>query len=392
MKAILTFMILILLSGLAIGQQSADILAKRQSTEEAIKVAISLLEETRRKETISLNKIKLISAQINNRTALIKNLQEEYDLLDELTRTNTEIVTMLKEDLDLLKEDFGSLMRMSQKNRNMNSVVIFILSSENLNQAYKRLQYMRQYTNHRKQQMEIINSLSDIIGKKTKDLQHQRERKLDLIQAKQRENILLQRERTAQDQSIEQLRKNRSGLMTTLREQEKIQDELDRMITKILEEQESGSGLTFKLHPDQKLLDDDFKKNKGRLPWPVERGIIVGYFGVSSYPHLNNVPVKNNGIDIATELGSIARAVFPGEVSRIFTVTGAHISVILRHGSFMTTYSNLSNIYVRVGQKVDLKQELGAIYSDPEEGKTILKFQVWEENRKQNPQEWLAIH
>jgi len=387
MKIILTLAIIILFPFFLIGQHSTDILAKRESTEEAIKITASLLEEARKDETVSLNRLKLINAQINNRNSLIKSLQDEYNLFDEFTRINSEVLEILREDLAALKEEYGSLMRVSQKSKGNNKMVVFIFSSENLNQAYKRLQYVRQYTQRRKQQMEIIDVISKLIDNNTVRLQQQKEKKTALIQARQRENILLQKEKIEQDESIRQLRNNQAKLMTTLREQESEQEELEKLIAKTLEDQENN---TKKDLTEHKILTDDFKNNKGRLPWPVDRGVVVNSFGVSSHPLLKEVPIKNNGIDIVAGTGFKAKAVFPGEVSRIFTLTGGNISVILRHGSFLTLYANLSEVYVRVGQKVDLRQELGQIYTDPGDNKTILKFQVWEENRKQDPQEWLV--
>ena len=387
MKIILTLAIIILFPFFLIGQHSTDILAKRESTEEAIKITASLLEEARKDETVSLNRLKLINAQINNRNSLIKSLQDEYNLFDEFTRINSEVLEILREDLAALKEEYGSLMRVSQKSKGNNKMVVFIFSSENLNQAYKRLQYVRQYTQRRKQQMEIIDVISKLIDNNTVRLQQQKEKKTALIQARQRENILLQKEKIEQDESIRQLRNNQAKLMTTLREQESEQEELEKLIAKTLEDQENN---TKKDLTEHKILTDDFKNNKGRLPWPVDRGVVVNSFGISSHPLLKEVPIKNNGIDIVAGTGFKAKAVFPGEVSRIFTLTGGNISVILRHGSFLTLYANLSEVYVRVGQKVDLRQELGQIYTDPGDNKTILKFQVWEENRKQDPQEWLV--
>ena len=386
----LLILIFFILPSILLGQQTADILAKRQSTEEAIKITAALLEEARQKETISLNKLKLINAQIRNRNALIRNIQEESDLLDELIATNTEAIDMIEADLAKMKDEYSSLIRMSQKSKNSNKMLVFIFSSENLNQAYKRMHYMRQYTQQRKHQMEIVNALSDIIDKKIINLREQKQKKLTLIQTMRRENARLENDKIEQDRFIDQLRTDQFSLMTSLREQEKIQEELDRMIAALIAETEDVSN-EYKMDAEQKLLASDFNKNKGKLPWPVERGVVINHFGVYDHPLLKKVPVKNNGIDIATEAGSKARAVFPGEVSRIFTISGGNNSIILRHGSFLTVYSNLKDIYVKVGQKIDFKQELGSIYSDNEDGKTILKFQVWEENRKQNPQDWLAL-
>ena len=143
--------------------------------------------------------------------------------------------------------------------------------------------------------------------------------------------------------------------------------------------------------PEQKLISDNFEQNRGRLPWPVERGMIVEKFGVHAHPVLRNIQIENNGIDISTTAGSKARAIFKGEVSRVFAISGGNMAVIVRHGNYLSVYSNLKDVHVKAGDKVETRQELGTIYTDSQGGaNTILKFQIWKENQKLNPEQWIA--
>ncbi|MGV8092343.1 MAG: murein hydrolase activator EnvC family protein [Mangrovibacterium sp.] len=375
------------------GQSMSELRSQKENAEKAIRLTSTLLEETRKNEKASLNKLSLINSQIENRNTLIRNINAEYVLLDNYVSENTEVVNMLQHDLADLKKEYAAMVRFAQKSKSNNDLLIFLLSAESLNQAYKRLLYMRQYTRYRKSQLEVISALSELIKKKAADLEKQKQQKLQLIRSKQQENILLEREKAEQNRSVASLRQTQQDLRRKLREQEKIQNELDRTIEKLLrEEARKTSGKEeFVMTPEQKLLAADFEKNKGRIPWPVERGIITERFGVHPHPVLKLITVKNSGIDISTQSGAKARAVFSGEVSRVFAISGGNMAVIIRHGTFLTVYSNLKEVYVKAGQKVSLKQEIGTIFTDSNDGnKTVLKFQVWKENQKLDPQDWIS--
>ena len=138
------------------------------------------------------------------------------------------------------------------------------------------------------------------------------------------------------------------------------------------------------------MIGNNFLQNKKRLPWPVEKGIITEHFGIHQHPVLTNVQIRNNGINIATNAGSKVRSVFEGEVSRVFGITGGNTAVIIRHGEYLTVYSNLSEVIVKKGDKINTKQEIGTVYTDLEDQKTILKFQIWKENQKLDPEEWIG--
>jgi len=385
------FQVLFVIS--SFGQSMTDLRSKKENAEQAIRLTSTLLDEARKNEKTTLNKLSLISSQIENRNNLIQNINAEYVMLDHYVTENTAVVNMLQQDLADLKKEYGAMVRFAQKSKSTNDLMIFLLSAESLNQAYKRLLYMRQYTRYRKTQLEVINVLSKLIKEKAADLEKQKQQKLQLIKSKQQENMLLQEEKNEQDRTVLSLRQKQQDLRRKLREQEKIQNELDRAIEKLLQEEAGKTGRKeeFELTPEQKLIAADFEKNKGRIPWPVERGIITERFGVHPHPVLKQITVKNNGIDISTQNGSKARAVFSGEVSRVFAISGGNMAVIIRHGTFLSVYSNLKEVYVKAGQKVSLKQEIGTIFTDSaDDNKTVLKFQIWRQNQKLNPQDWIT--
>ncbi|WP_423129859.1 murein hydrolase activator EnvC family protein [Gaoshiqia sp. Z1-71] len=374
-------------------QSLTELRAKKNDAEQALKLTSGLLEEARKNETASLNKLKLINSQIQNRNTVIQTINSEISVIDDYIRNNAAVVDMLKADLAGLKKEYASMVRFAQKNKNSYDLLIFLFSADNLNQAYKRFLYLRQYARYRKNQAVVIESLSDLIDKKVLSLEAQKNQKSSLLTGKVQENLKLEKEKSEQNRNITALQKQQQDLRKKLQQQQKVQDELNRAIQKMLEEEtkKSVSKGEFQLTPEQKLIAADFEQNRGRIPWPVERGIITDRFGVHAHPVLKQVQVKNNGIDISTQRGTKARAVFNGEVSRVFAVSGGNMAVIIRHGSFLSVYSNLEEVYVKAGQKVAVRQDIGSIFTDQADGnKTILKFQVWKENQKLNPEDWIS--
>jgi septal ring factor EnvC (AmiA/AmiB activator) len=287
----------------------------------------------------------------------------------------------------------------AQKNQTNYSKILFILSANSFNQAYKRLMYLRQYTEYRKKQAELIQWIRDLIQVKVKKLEIQKTEKEILLDSKKKEADKLNKEKKQQGQYLTSLQEKQKDFKKKLREQQQIENQLSREIQKIIDEEvkkamvkakETGK-TTYEMTPEQKLASGQFEQNKRRIPWPVERGVITDHFGVHEHPVLKNIQVKNNGVDISTAQGSIARSVFAGDVSRVFMVTGGNMAVIIRHGKYLTVYSNLVNVQVKSGDKVSVKETIGTIATDSEDGdKTVLKFQIWKENVKLDPEDWIS--
>ncbi len=393
MRSIL-FCTMLLLWGLLLqGQSLTELRAKKVNTSQVIKYTSSLLEKARKNERATIGKLRLLNNQIGQRNRLIGNINDEIGALDYYINENTEVVSMIRHDFDELKREYASMIQFAQKNKNTYDKIIFLFSSDNINQAYQRSLYLRQYAKYRKKQANLLQVLTSLLDRKIVDLNKLKDDKLILIGEKENEAGQLVSEKNQQSKYVQSLKKRQRELRSKLKDQQKIQDKLNREIEKLVEEQarQARKKGGFELTPDQKLIAADFEKNKGRIPWPVERGLITEKFGIHAHPILKQVKVKNNGIDITTSKNSKARAVFAGEVSRVFAISGGNMAVIIRHGSFLSVYSNLQEVFVKAGVKVKIKQEIGLIYSDKNEGdKTILKFQIWKESQKQNPEQWIS--
>ena len=278
----------------------------------------------------------------------------------------------------------------------------FLFSSNSFNQAYMRLRYLQEYARHRQLQAEKIVKTQENLQQEIARLEEQRKQQEQLRAEQQRAMQDLGREKTEQDQTITQLRRREQDLMGRLREQERARQELQRNIERIIaeerrrsQEQARAEGRTvtpgtFALTPEEQLLSNNFAGNRGKLPWPVERGVITGTFGEQPHPVLRNITIVNNGVDIASVPGARARVIFEGTVSRVITIPGAHYAVIVRHGEYLTVYSNLTQVSVKNGDKVTIRQEIGTIATDSRDGKTQLHLEIWQGNNKLNPADWIA--
>jgi murein hydrolase activator len=407
MRSFLLLIVLLLLAALVNGQSLDALRKKKQKTNEEIQYTTKLLEEAKKNQTKTLNKYKILNKQIELRTNLITGINSEVGVLADFIDQNAWLVSSLNSDLEQLKNEYAKMIVFAQKNQTNYSKLLFVLSSNSFNQAYKRIMYLRQYTEYRKRQADLIQWIRDLIQVKVSRLQTQRAEKETLLQSKKQEADQLNKEKKQQGQYLTTLQKKQKEFEKKLKEQQQIEAQLSNEIQKIIEEEvrkarerekvkekqtgiKSSATTKYEMTPEEKLASGQFEQNKRRLPWPVERGVITDHFGVHEHPVLKNIQVKNNGVDISTAQGVKARAVFAGEVSRVFMVTGGNMAVIIRHGKYLTVYSNLVNVQVKSGDKVSIKQTIGTIGTDGDDEKTVLKFQIWKENEKLNPEDWIS--
>ncbi|MDP2337761.1 MAG: peptidoglycan DD-metalloendopeptidase family protein [Bacteroidota bacterium] len=394
-RSFLLLFVFLLLTLLTQGQSLDELRKKKEKTNEQIKFTTKLLDEAKKNEKKTLNKYNILNKQIELRTSLITGINSEVGVLADFIDQNVWLVNSLNSDMEELRKEYANMIVFAQKNQTNYSKVLFILSAGSFNQAYKRLMYLRQYTEYRKRQAELIQWIHDLIQSKVTALQQQRTVKETLLQTKKREADQLNKEKKEQGKYLTTLQEKQKDIKKKLREQQQIESQLSNEIQRIIDEEvrkakQSGKA-GFEMTPEQKLVSGQFEQNKRRIPWPVERGVITDHFGIHNHPVLKNIQVKNNGVDISTAQGAIARSVFAGEVSKVFVVSGGNMAVIIRHGKYLTVYSNLVNVLVNSGDKVSVKEAIGTIGTDSDEGdKTVLKFQIWKENVKQDPEEWIA--
>ncbi len=395
MKLLLVTGICILLIFSGFSQSIDELQRKKQEAENEIKYTTRLLNEVQKNQKLSLNRVQLLNNQIEKRNAVVSTIKSEIDIYQEFIDNNTLAIRLMNNDIKEIKKEYAELVRSAYRNRNAYDEILLLLSADNVNQAFRRHLYMKHYTAYRQNQAKVIEAIQQVLNQKAVTLEQQKLIKLQLLTDVKKETQQLAQEKTQKNNEIQKLQKEQQSLRRKLQQQREIEQRLEKEIQKIIEEEARKSkatgGTGFELTPEQKLVGDSFVQNKKRLPWPVERGVITERFGINQHPVLSNVQTRNNGISISTEAGAKVRSVFNGEVSRVFAITGGNTAVIIRHGKYLTVYSNLREVTVKKGDKVSTKQTIGTIYTDSDDdNKSILKFQIWLENQKLNPEDWIG--
>ena len=391
-------------------QSIAELEEKKKQALENLAQTNKLLNETQKSKQGSVNKINLIKRNIKERKTVIQSLNGQIDALERnigVLRTEKQ---QLEERLRYLKADYAKLIRETHVRRNHFSPLLFILSSDNAGQAYRRFRYLQEFSDYRKKQAFEIQKVTAQLVVKEKNLTNDVDKKERVLTEKEREAKKLESDRQQESKMLTQLQKKEKKLKDQQKKQQRQANELNNKIQKLIaaeirkdEERrrqaanesakESGKPVptTFEMSKDEKLIAGNFEKNKGRLPLPVEKGFISGHFGVQPHPVLKHVTTNNKGIYIQAPSGSSARAVFEGVVTQCFMVPGSNSAVIVKHGNYRTVYSNLTEIYVKEGDKVSTKQKIGKIFVDTEnDNKTELYLMIYRDTSIQNPELWLA--
>lgn len=403
-KHILLILLIVcfLIPNISAQDKKSQLQAKKAKIEEEINYTNKLLSETKKNKQASLNQLVLLNKKISKRQELINAISNEIQLIDRKIKVTNDTIATLTENIKQLKAEYAKMIYYAQKNQSSYSRLMFIFSAESFNQAYQRLKYFQQYSSYRQNQVRVIKETQALLAQKVSLLENQKREKLSLKTVEESEKQKLSQEKTQQDKTVRQLSQKERELLKKLRENEKAAKKLQKAIENLIAEElrkareaakktgtkpspENAFGLT----PSEMKLSSNFAGNKGNLPWPTERGVVSATFGEHPHPVLKGIKTKNNGIDISTSSGATARAIFDGEVTSTMTLPNYNNVIIIRHGEFLTVYSNLGQIYVKKGDKVTTKQKLGVIETD-DTGKTKLHFELWKGKILQNPEGWIA--
>jgi septal ring factor EnvC (AmiA/AmiB activator) len=373
--------------------------AKRAKLQNEIEQINRLLFAEKKQKGTILDQMEGLDQKINVRQQLIRVTNQQSNLLNRQINGNIRNIAKLREDLDILKEEYANMIEKSYQNKSRQNRLMFLLSSENFFQAFKRLQYLKQYTEFRKKQGEQIVAKTEELTELNKDLTDQRKVKEQLIAENRRAKDQILKEIKEQKELLKTIRQNESRYATAIqskkREAQKIEQQIERLIRSAIaaSNKKAGKGSVntskFILTPEATLVSNNFSANKGKLIWPVEKGIKKQGFGVYKDAVYPGIKHQSNGVIIATDQGATARAVFEGEVIAILAVPGGNKGVQLKHGNYISTYYNLSDLYVKKGDKVAAKEALGKIYTNRFNGLTQLKFYLYRDATRLNPEEWI---
>lgn len=370
---------------------------RRRDLQEQISRINGLRSSNLKKERSVLTEVEELDQQIRATENLIRVTNQQANLLTREIASNEKRIISLEDELEALKTDYSKMIRRSYKSKSQQSRIMFLLSSENFLQAYKRLQYMKQYANYRQQQGEEIEKSTLELQELNESLAEQKKTKDALIAENRQTRAGLQRDKEAQQGLIAIIRKKESQFAAEIREKQQTVNEIDREIERIIEAAIAASNRgkadedrpVFALTPEAKELAADFEKNKGKLPWPVKSGVISMRFGSQPHPIVRTATISSNGLRIDTEKGGKARSIFGGVVSEVLVIKGSNKAVMVRHGDYISVYNNLDKISVKKGDEISIGEELGTVATSKSDGKTTLHFVLYKNTQKLNPEHWI---
>ncbi len=393
MRLFLIIMIILLGATCVHSQDKSTLEKRKETTLKELELARELLDQTQDKKQNTIRRVAILNRGIKSREQLIAGIIQEIDLLDrEIDALEKEINT-LEKDIMKGKEEYAHILYSIFKTHTDEEKMMYLLASENINQFYQRIKYMKYLKDYRHNKVEELENMINVLEERTETMIAARNKQAALLEEKESENRVLVRERAQRNGMIRKLSQDERRIRKEIEEKERIRKELEERIREIIEAEtrkNAGNTLLSSLTPEQRLVGDSFLQNKGRLPWPVERGVITTEYGLINHPVLEGVKIPSNGIDISTPVGTKARAIFDGEVTGVYAILGANYAVIVMHGEYITVYQNLVDLKVRAGDKVDAKQELGTVHSDPDEDIAVMTLQVWKSKEILDPENWLT--
>jgi septal ring factor EnvC (AmiA/AmiB activator) len=371
---------------------------RRQEILSEIKQYESMVSQGKKDERSLLSMLEDLNYKTSIRRNLISITNQQANLLTREINHNQNTISKLRDRLQLLKEEYAAMIVKSYKSKSEQSKIMFLLSSSNFQQAYKRLKYIKQYADYQKKQGEEIKAKTLELQALNKNLLKQKQAKEALIKENRIAKDKLEQERKQQELLMASIKKDLNKYTSQIKIKQKEIDKIDKQIEKIIRDAMAASNVkagrskesnTFALTPEDRKLAANFTANKGKLPWPVEHGLVKVRYGIQKSPIDNSVPINSNGVRIVTNKDEKVRAVFEGTVHSIMIPKNGNNVILIQHGNYFTAYKNLSKIYVKKGDKVSTKQEIGEVLTDKASNETILQFVIFKDGKTQDPSHWI---
>ena len=394
--------IYIFLFMLSVIQLNAQDYQARQKKLEAQKISLkkeisqinSLIAESKKRSKNLADDIEDLQLKISVRDKLININNSQLNNLTNIINNQNDRIDDLEVNLTNLKNEYEKIIYNSYKKRSTQMKLMFLFASENINQAFKRFQYFKQYSKYRKKQADRIVQVQEEIEDNIDSLVISKTQKEKLIEENKDVKQSLKKEKQQQDNLFKGLLKNQKDYTAQINKKEKQTKLIDNEIQKLIrlaiaESNKNNNSTNFALTPEGRLISTNFQANRGRLPWPVKEGVIVRRFGTQPHPVVRTTTINSNGISIATSPNSIAYSVFDGEVLSVYGFSGGNPGVLIRHGKYISNYQNLSSIFVKKGDKINANDEIGVVFTNESNGKTVLKFNIFNELKPENPTIWL---
>jgi septal ring factor EnvC (AmiA/AmiB activator) len=394
------FLLILMLhfSGFSQSKKQQELEERRRELRQEIQQIGVLLFEGKKEQKSVLSVVEDLDFKIKVRKNLIKITNQQANLLTREISSNQTKISKLRDKLKVLKADYAEMIVKSYKSRSDQNKLMFLLSPTNFQQAYKRLQYIKQYADYQMQQAELIKTETAKMQALNIELLAQKKNKQILIEENKKAKSILDKDREQQSVLIQEIKSNLSQFTVQLKSKQTESKKIDKEIRKIIQAAIAASNKkagkssklkVFSLTPEQKILAANFTANKGKLPWPVVNGVVKLRYGNNPSPIDPSLTIKSNGVRIATSKGGQVRAVFEGVVQGIMTPKNGNNTIMIRHGNYITVYKNLSKFYVSKGDKVTTKQVIGEVITNKASGESILSFGIYKDSSTQNPSQWI---
>jgi len=397
--SVLFFLLFISLQTMFSQEDIATVRRQYQEALERIEATDKALSANEKSVKNQLYRYNVINDQVKESQRYLNRLNAEYSKTRKAIGKLNEEIKALNAELKKRQDQYAKMVRQLYIRLSDNDKLMFIFAAEDLNQSWRRMRYLNDYAKYQRKQAELIKEKQAEIEAAKVELEAKRKEQADLVAEQSAEQKRLQKERSKQNSIVQNLKKKRSSLQAELRRDKQRAERLNSKIEEIIAAENkkssasgsSGTASAYAMNVDEKKLATEFGNNKGKLPFPVsEPGTIIVHFGEQKHKDMKYVQTNSSGIDIQTKSGASARAIFKGTVSRVFSVQGTNFSIIVRHGNYLSVYSNLEKVSVKAGQTVKIGDKLGTIYSDPEQNNlTIMHFQIWKDLQKLDPELWL---
>ncbi len=402
-----------LLSFSAHAQTQSALEEKRKKLTKEIEITSSLLKKTKKNKTAAYDQYVTLQNQIERRESLVQTIENEVVASEENILRNLTIIQSLEQDLEKMKQEYGKLIRNSFRRQYYANPLLFILSSDNLNQAFRRWLFLRKYNRFRNGQVVAIAATQEMLSKKINSIETEKQEKETLLLEMVGQKSKLQKELEEKNGLLKALINDEGKLRQELKQKQAERAQLDRMIESVISAEiakkiakenvqkdvrennrkraapEESNTNSKNLEKVEDLASNQFKKLRGKLPWPVEGGVIARSFGRQKHPTLKNIEITNNGIDIRSTEEAPVKSIFEGAVAGVQYIPGHDYTVILQHGNYYSVYSNLSETSVNKGDKVNAGAVLGKLSTNPISGAAELHFELWQEKERLNPANWI---
>ena len=378
-------------------KRQQELEAQRVRLKNEIKQINELLFSSKKTRKNVVTEVEDLQVKLSVREELIKVTNAQVNLLTRKINLNERNISYQRKELEVLKADYAKMIQNSYASKSLQNRLMFLFSSENFLQAYKRIQYLKQYTQYRRKQGLAITEKTQLLQELNKILIEEKSKKLVLVEENKAVQEQLKEERNVQENLIKSLRRKERSLAAQISKKQKeakaIDKEIDRLIRAAIAASNKAAGKTgkktFELTPEAKLIAANFEANRGRLPWPLEKGVVTQGFGRQRHPVVKTTTIQSNGVTIATAPATQVRAVFEGEVMSVVTFKGSNPSVLIRHGNYITVYKNLGKLYVKKGDKVKAKEAIGEVFTNQQTGKTEIQFSIFNNVKALNPKGWI---